>query len=481
VEAETAALRALLVTAVALTLAITMAGAAAFDVPAATAVPSDEFPESEYCLTDEPPPPDEEPHPIRFGNTPLTAGSVGPPGAQEEPVPRDAELDMGGMLNLRPPGKELVVRMNRMFWADGREGIDRYIGIADRYGEQGFAVESQVRYHPPEGEEGDMEAWEDYVREVAQVFGTRDHIVALSITNEGNVHMSPNTSDGWYEGVEEAIVVGTLAARDELDRMGREDIELGFSFAWRMDPPSDRDFWQELGELGTEEFVEATDYVGLQIYPGKVWPPQIRPGRTAGEEVLEAAWLLRDCFMPQANLGHVDLWITENGYGTNLGDSEEEQEERTRSTLEAIHEWSGTLGLTDYRWFNLRDNRTDGVDVFSAVGLMRDDYTAKPAFCVMREGIAAYGTDAPGLHGHGEICEDGADRPDPVPVGGDDGDDEATDDREARTPDGDEPAHAEPASPDSTTRTLPVTGGGAAGPALAVLLCAVLAQRRRRS
>jgi hypothetical protein len=423
----------------------------------------------EYCLQDDPPPPDASPRPLRFGNTPLTAGSVGPPGAQEEPVPRNLEQDLAGMLNLRPDGKELVVRMNRMFWADGREGIEHYVSIADRYAEHGFVSESQVRYHPPEGREGDMAAWEDYVRQVAQVFGSRDHIVALSITNEGNVHMSPNTSDGWYDGVIEAIVVGTLAARDELDSMGRQDIELGFSFAWRMDPGSDREFWEELGELATPEFIEATDYVGLQVYPGKVWPTVIRPHRSAGYEVIEALWLMRDCYMPKAGLDNVDLWITENGYGTNLGDTEEEQDERTRDTLEHVYQWSGTLGVTDYRWFNLRDNRSDGTDVFSAVGLLRDDYSDKPAYCTMREMIEQYGTDAQGAEGSGEVC--GGDH-DHQPR-----DDEA--DPAPRTEDEpSEPAQRESTPEQTGGRLLPSTGGSAA--LLAVVMLGLAVSLRRR-
>ena len=65
-----------------------------------------------------------------------------------------------------------------------------------------------------------------------------------------------------------------------------------------------------------------------------------------------------------------------------------------QSTLEKVHEYAGELGLTDYRYFNLRDNDSDGGDLFSAVGLLRDDYSPKPAFDVLRNAVAATGVDA---------------------------------------------------------------------------------------
>jgi hypothetical protein len=346
--------------------------------------------EDDWCLRTDPPEATEPAHPLRFGTTPLVAGNVG--ATQGEPVPFDPDRDLAGVVGLRPDGRELVMRLNRMFWADGEEGVRRYAEIVDRYAAAGFPSELQVRYHPPEGAEGDMEGWEAYVRMAARILGERPSLTALSITNEANMDISGNTSDGGYEGVREAIVVGTLAARDELDRMGRTDVQLGFSFAWRWLPNSDRGFWQELGERATPEFLAATDYVGLQIYPGLVWPPAPLPNRSAGREVNEALTLLRHCYLPMAGLEAVDLWVTENGYATNLGRDEATQDASLRSTIEEVHRLSGTLGVTDYRWFNLRDNRSDGPDLFDAVGLMRDDYSEKPAYGTFRELLAVYGT-----------------------------------------------------------------------------------------
>jgi hypothetical protein len=363
-----------------------VAVAGAFATPARAAGSDDP-----NCLMSDLPALDVPAHGVRFGIAPLAAGSAGT--TQGEPAPVDRAKERAALEALRPPHRELVLRLNRMFWADGVAGIRHYAGIVDRYARSGFDTELQVRYHPPEGREGDMRGWKRYVRRAVSILGKRPSVVALSITNEANFPVSPNTSDGSYDGVRRAIVKGTLAAQRRLRKIHRRDIELGFSFAWRWAPDSDRRFWEVLGRLGDRRFRRAVDYVGLQIYPHLVFPPAPRPGHTAGDEVIEALTLLRDCYMPKAGLGHrVDLWVTENGYATNLGRTEASQRHELASTLESVHRYSGTLGISDYRYFNLRDNDSGGTDLFDAVGLLNDGYGVKPAFATLRRHIVAAGT-----------------------------------------------------------------------------------------
>jgi hypothetical protein len=133
--------------------------------------------------------------------------------------------------------------------------------------------------------------------------------------------------------------------------------------------------------------------VGVQVYPGVVWPPVEIPGRSAGVEIAEALTLIRTCYMPKADLGReVDLWVTENGYPTKPGvNTEAGQAERLASSVEAVADHAGDLCVTDYRWFNLRDNDSDGVDLFSQVGLLRDDYSPKLAFAEYRREVTKLG------------------------------------------------------------------------------------------
>lgn len=365
-----------------------VAAAAVLAAPAPAAAQSGD----PNCLTADPPPIEAAAEPVRFGITPLTAGSAGV--SQLEPKPTDRPAERAALQALRPEGKQLVLRLNRMFMADGIEGIRRYAKLVDRYARWGFDSELQVRYHPAPEDEGNMAKWRRFVRRATRILGKRESVRALSITNEANFNTSPNTSDGSYEGVREAVVVGMITADRTLRRHDRRDIELGFSFAWRFAPNSDRAFWEEIGERATPEFRRAVDYVGLQVYPHLVWPPFQRPGVSAGEEVAEALTLLRDCYMPKAGLGdRVDVWVSENGYATNLGRSPELQQTELTSTLEWVHDLSGELGVSDYRYFNLRDNNSAGPDLFDAVGVLTDDYGRKPAFATLAEGIAAFGTD----------------------------------------------------------------------------------------
>ena len=342
------------------------------------------------CLTAVPPPPGEV-LPLRFGITPRLAGSAGT--AQEEPAPEDLTKNVEALQALRPKRRQLILRLNRLFWSDGTKGIRQMGRLVRRYALAGFRSEIQVRYHPPEGHEGDIEGFEQFVEEAVRRLGRRRAVVGFSITNEANLPISPNTSDGAYQGVIDALVRGVIVATRELRKLGRPRRDVGFNVMWRWNPDSDRAFWEDIGgHSDIERFRKAVDYVGVQVYPGLVWPPAPLPGRTAGDEIAEALTLVRDCYMPKADLGRaVELWVSENGYATNLGHTEDSQKSDLESSVEAVAQWSGALGITDYRWFNLRDNNSDGSDLFSAVGLLRDDYSRKPAFPAYRRAIKTYG------------------------------------------------------------------------------------------
>ena len=136
---------------------------------------------------------------------------------------------------------------------------------------------------------------------------------------------------------------------------------------------------------------KALGHVGLQLYPGLFWPPVLLPTQTAGGATAEALTLLRTCWMPMAQLGaDVPIWVSENGYATNLGHDEARQVTDLDATLSSVHALDTTLGVTDYRYFNLRDNRPNGTDLFDDVGLLRADYSAKPAFAAFRNAIVSF-------------------------------------------------------------------------------------------
>jgi hypothetical protein len=355
---------------------------AALPAPAPARAPS--------CLTATPPAVQRPAHRLRFGITPQLAGTVGE--GQGSVLPEDAAQRDAALGALKPRRRDVVIRLNRLFESDGRKGIERFARRARHYGRLGFEVESQVRYHPKPGQEGRLKVWRRFVRRASRALGRVPATVSLTITNEVNLPISANTSDGAYDRAVEAIVAGVPAARRALDQVGRADVSLGFSYAYRYIPSADVAFWQDVGAAATPRFRRALDYVGVQMYPGLFYPPVLM-NQTAGQAALEGLTLVRDCYMPLAGLGAgTEIWVSENGYATNLGHSEARQASELADTVRRIHLYSGQLGISDYRYFNLRDNRPDGTDLFDDVGLLRADYTRKPAFAAYRRLIRRYGS-----------------------------------------------------------------------------------------
>src|SRR4051812_32786826 len=90
----------------------------------------------DQCLQADPPPLTAPPNALRFGITPLAAGSAG--ASQLQPKPEDSDAALGALTRLRPERKQLILRLNRMFMADGEAGIQRFAAIVDRYAKAGF-------------------------------------------------------------------------------------------------------------------------------------------------------------------------------------------------------------------------------------------------------------------------------------------------------------------------------------------------------
>ncbi len=335
--------------------------------------------------------------PVRFGVDPGIAGSAG--AVQQPSAPDDPARDLAAARRLRPPGRALVLRLNRLFWSDGQAGIDHFRRLSARYTRAGFEVELQVRYHPAASEVGKLGAWVRYVRHVVDSFGANRRVVAMTITNEVNVKVSPNTSDGAYTGAEEALIKGIEAAHREAVRRGYRQLRFGFTYAYRFVPSQDAAFFSYLGAHGGKAFRDSLGFVGLDFYPGTIYPPVLAPGHGYRAAFAQAAGVVRDCLAPKARIGRrVPIWITENGV-PGVGGTEARQAAALRVLVEAVRAYSGTFNITDYRWFNLRDANssppaTPG-PTFGFDGLLRADYAAKPAFAVYRSLIAKFGARSP--------------------------------------------------------------------------------------
>lgn len=331
---------------------------------------------------------------VRFGIDPGIAGSAG--GVQLPSVPDDPAKDLSAVQALDPPGRTMVVRLNRLFWSDGQAGINAFQRQVAMYTQAGFAVEIQVRYHPSQGEAGDIGAWVAYVRHVVDSFGANPRVVAMTITNEVNVNFSSNTSDGSYTGAEDALIQGIEAAHAEALARGYRQLQFGFTYAYRFSPQADAAFFSYLGAHGGAAFERALGFVGVDFYPGTIYPPAMAPGDTYGAELAQAAGVVRDCYGPMAGIAaSVPIWFTENGVPTGVL-TEAQQAAALTQLVQAACAYSGTFNITDYRWFNLRDSNSNPPSsllgpTFASFGLLRDDYSEKPSFAAYRAGIEACG------------------------------------------------------------------------------------------
>jgi hypothetical protein len=323
---------------------------------------------------------------LRFGINP--AGAAGAVGPMVEPVPDSPGRTREALARLEPGGgAPFYIRLNRFFWSLGPDGIRHFLKLTDRYTRRGYAVELQLRYHPRPDQEGRIDAWIHYVRNVVRRFGPNPLVRALQVTNEVNFYpIAPDASDSAYEGAREALVRGVIAAGREARRLGHEQLRIGFNWAYRTDPDRERDFWTEIAALGGERFVRAVDWVGLDAYPGTVFPP-VETGDGYRDGMVNALSVLRDCYLPLAGIPEsVPIKVEENGYPTlEPVRSYAEQVNAMRQMVGAVHDFRGTYNVTDYRWFDLRDHRTNSTNFQHQYGLLRDDYTPKPAFAVYGE------------------------------------------------------------------------------------------------
>ncbi|MEA2448746.1 MAG: hypothetical protein QOG63_678 [Thermoleophilaceae bacterium] len=325
---------------------------------------------------------------VRYGVVPgVEAGQSGAAPAQAKP--EDRAKTIRALELLRPRTGVLTVRLNRLFWSDGDAGIARFERLVKRYARRGYQIEVQLRYHPSAEQEGDIEAWTRYVREVVDRLGRYRAVRSLQVTNEVTVTFSADSSDGAYAGARDALIQGVIAAHDEKQARGYGQLGIGFNWFYRLDPSTDSSFWGYLRDHGGAPFVRSLDWIGLDAYPGTFFPPAEQPGQER-DGMVNAFSSLR-CFAAIPGIpATVPIHVNENGWPTTPARSADRQATAAAAMLSAVNDFRGTYNVTDYRWHNLRDADSSDPRQEQQYGLMRDDYTPKPAFDVVCRFYAAH-------------------------------------------------------------------------------------------
>jgi hypothetical protein len=131
--------------------------------------------------------------------------------------------------------------------------------------------------------------------------------------------------------------------------------------------------------------------VGVDAYPG-TWGPAIDTGDLAAgtASALNSVFArLRTDYLRLAGIPRrVALHVSENGFPTGPGRTEAMQVTAMRAAIETVDRQRARYNITDYRWFDLRDADSASTSFESQYGLLRDDYTPKPAFDVFRVLVA---------------------------------------------------------------------------------------------
>lgn len=241
--------------------------------------------------------------------------------------------------------------------------------------------------------DNDMDDWRQFIRQTIAEFA--DILVKIQITEEPNNPDITSGGDGGFLNVKQAIIEGVLAAKEEIERLGLS-IQVGFNAVISFNPQDS--FWSDVKALSTPEFTSALDYIGLDFYPGVFRP--LPPGVDMGQAVNAVLHHYRHQNLAEGGIpAHLPLHITENGWPTNASRTEEQQAEAVTTILDMIYTLRKELHITHYEFFDLRDADTTGQFEGGGLetsgngfqfGLMRDDYTPKPAYFVFKNLIEKY-------------------------------------------------------------------------------------------
>jgi hypothetical protein len=327
--------------------------------------------------------------PLVFGIYPGgAAGTVGQSGPvkPEDPVERLAALQ-----RLRAAKAPFVVRLYAAYVDPyGPSAAQAVGGEIAGYTNAGLDVELVLTYRPQTGgTAADVRGFSAFARDAVRAFGESRRFVSLQVTNEANVGGAPNVADGSYTHARDALLSGVVAAKQESRRLGFTQVKVGFNWAYVSDA-GDRTFWRYLGVRGGHRFVADLDWVGFDVYPG-TWGPALHGQGLRADTTRTIDNALRRL---RANLivagipTTIPLHVSESGYPTGSGRTDAMQSESMKASIAAVQSARRTYNITNFTWFDLRDADSSGSDFQTQYGILRDDYSPKPAFAVYRSLIA---------------------------------------------------------------------------------------------
>jgi hypothetical protein len=303
-----------------------------------------------------------------FGAFPL--GVAGGPNGVAAGPPDDFERIEEAMNRLAGDGPPLLVRMY-VSWT-GRASTAATLDQVASWAAWPLPWDMVLSYRDPDG---GVDSWADFVANVVAQHGHR--LTAVQVTAEANLAHVPAAADGWYPDATTALVSGVAAAADAKRSHGAT-AAIGFALAPETDPTASA-FLAEVARIGGPDFAAGVDYAGIDLYPDVFGPP-------VPLDELDAAvtWLLRSFrhqTLPAIGIGpDVPIRVCENGWPTGPDRSEDRQADVLGTILRSVDAHRDELHVTHWELFALRDADSTRDSLFHRFGVLRDDYTPKPAF-----------------------------------------------------------------------------------------------------
>ncbi|WP_432158350.1 hypothetical protein [Streptomyces sp. bgisy153] len=249
----------------------------------------------------------------------------------------------------------------------------------ETYLQRGRKLDLVLQFREPSGK---LEGWLEFVREAVRTGGP--HLASVQICEEPNADLP--VVDGSSPNVLNALVEGVVAAKREARALGHS-LSVGFNAVPTFNPADT--FWSELGVLADARFRRSLDYVGLDFFPDVFRPIDAEQLAEAVTAVLTA---FRRTDLPKAGIPEsVAIRICENGWPTGPGRSERRQAAVLETVVRTVDALAAGLNVDGYSFFALRDADSTAEGIFHRFGLLRDDYTPKPAFETYRRLIDELG------------------------------------------------------------------------------------------
>ncbi|RII34563.1 hypothetical protein D2A34_15605 [Clostridium chromiireducens] len=322
-----------------------------------------------------------------FGIYPLSVAGT-PFGLAVGPKDNYEKIEIA-LRDLRGESKKLFTRSYLIYT---KEWESKMLSNADYYRDNGLLGDLVIGcgdWTQQKEIEIEFENWLGFIRKVIDRYGS--YLASIQITNEPNLSFM----EGSKPYIIEALAKGVITAKKEAQK---RNLPIRIGFGSVPEGPAAVDiFWENLAKAGGKKFSDSVDFVGHNFYVDvfEDKPLDLNEIPLAVEKILRN---LREKNLITAGIPtSVPIRVTENGWPTgknpvaNIERTYERQTEALETIISTVYNLRNELNISHYELFGLRDADSSKEDLFHQYGIMRDDYSPKPAYDTFKRLIQELG------------------------------------------------------------------------------------------